>query len=456
MFKRRVADFTDRTVGRVMDLDDYQTISTFSDAYFTARGCYDGCCENQGNVRAFIQGSVRGGICYANPDFLKLPITFGVCDFDAKSMYASAMKRIGHETGYPVGPCQPLTDLSYPVDQPFYVVRIRVHAITKHQQIPFVSEKVDGVTVRYNMGELPTGDLVVDKLTLEDWISFCGLEFTILEGVYWEGDFNDRIEVVIEDLFRLRQELRQDGNPLQSLCKLLMNAGYGKLAIKKTNNKYLVRKNRKLLPFVKEMFGIFKQAIRFGGHSEVEIAHYDESYSRNHLGSMVLSMSKRILGEVLHMCNRLRIPVTYVDTDSMHIQESEIQRLVDCYYFVTQRQLIGDGLGQFHGDFDLGCGHNSNIVSYFSLILGPKAYYDKLLCNICGREGEHHRMKGIPERSITKYCVDHGITVQECYERLVHEALTFVLNPPECVRMRVKIGCVYNLPANTFVRTVKF
>ena len=147
VFNKRISDFCERTMGTKVSLDNFLTISSFADRYFSMRGCYDGCMENQGNTRAFIQESVRGGICHSNPQTRKVPQT-NQCDFDMVSMYPSAMKRIGLECGYPMGTCKKLENLQYPIDKPHYVVRIQVTNITKAQQIPLVSEKVGDTTVR--------------------------------------------------------------------------------------------------------------------------------------------------------------------------------------------------------------------------------------------------------------------------------------------------------------------
>ena len=62
-FQRRIMEFTKETLGERVDILEFTTASRFADFYFQKRGCYKGVFEVQSNNRAFIQESVRGGIC---------------------------------------------------------------------------------------------------------------------------------------------------------------------------------------------------------------------------------------------------------------------------------------------------------------------------------------------------------------------------------------------------------
>jgi hypothetical protein len=44
--------------------------------------------------------------------------------------------------------------------------------------------------------------LIVDKCTLEDAITFQGYEFVVDKGVYWNQGFNTNIGATIEHLFQ--------------------------------------------------------------------------------------------------------------------------------------------------------------------------------------------------------------------------------------------------------------
>ena len=210
VFREWIWNFTESTLRNPVDIWEFMTASSFADHYFQYVGCYDLCYELQGNLRSFVQESVRGGICYANDEFTKLLVTLGIADFDMTSMYPSAMERIGKELGgYPAGPAKMLEDLyTWPIPHRHYIVRITVDSINKYQQIPFVSLKIDGKVRRFNKGELVPSTCVVDRITLEDWVKFCGVEFTMLQGVYWNEEGVDDVKTVIRDLFDLRNEYK--------------------------------------------------------------------------------------------------------------------------------------------------------------------------------------------------------------------------------------------------------
>ena len=74
--------------------------------------------------------------------------------------------------------------------------------------------------------------IYIDKVGLEDLITFHEAEFEIIDGYYYNDGRNDTINRVIEDLYNLRIKLKKDKNPAQMVIKLLMNSMYGKTIIK--------------------------------------------------------------------------------------------------------------------------------------------------------------------------------------------------------------------------------
>jgi len=120
------------------------------------------------------------------------------------------------------------------------------------------------------------------------------------------------------------------------------------------------------------------------------MAKHDEDYSRNHLDSLILSMPKRYFGEVLNIFTDYGIAVYYVDTDSIHVEQSKISYLRQLYFERYGKELVGKSLGQFHCDFNIKCGHNKNVMSHFTIILGPQVYFDDLNCEQCGKLDHHN------------------------------------------------------------------
>lgn len=50
-------------------------------------------------------------------------------------------------------------------------------------------------------------------------------------------------------------------------------------------------------------------------------------FNRVHCGSLILSMSKRIMNEVMCLADDNNINIYYQDTDSMHITKSQVEKL---------------------------------------------------------------------------------------------------------------------------------
>ena len=78
----------------------------------------------------------------------------------------------------------------------------------------------------------------------------------------------------------------------------------------------------------------------------------DESYSSPHLGSQILSYSKRLMNRAICLAHKHEMNIYYTDTDSIHIDEDAVQPLADIYKQKYGKDLIGKNLGQFHCDFD--------------------------------------------------------------------------------------------------------
>ena len=116
---------------------------------------------------------------------------------------------------------------------------------------------------------------------------------------------------------------------------------------------------------------------------------------------MVLSMSKRIMNEVICTAEDLNIPVYFQDTDSIHIHLSRIEELANEFEARYHRPLIGKALGQMHCDFMSFGSTNEMPVAIRSIFVMKKTYIDQLK-NSCDEVAFHTRCKGIPSDVIVK------------------------------------------------------
>ena len=86
--------------------------------------------------------------------------------------------------------------------------------------------------------------IYIDKVGLEEIITYHEAEFEIIDGYYYDQGRNNTINHVIEDLYNLRLKLKQDKNPAQIVIKILMNSMYGKTIIKPVETYTIVKGNR--------------------------------------------------------------------------------------------------------------------------------------------------------------------------------------------------------------------
>ena len=143
-----------------------------------------------------------------------------------------------------------------------------------------------------------------------------------------------------------------------------------------------------------------------------------------HLGSQVLSMSKRIMNEVITTAEDLGIKIFYQDTDSMHILENDLIKLSEQYKQLYDRDLIGSNMGQFHNDFTLE-GLN-NIYSKELVILGKKSYIDLLEVNpielyrlmAVGQEVQFDLTNNLTKKSF-QITNDYFIKTREKFDRVL-------------------------------------
>ena len=137
----------------------------------------------------------------------------------------------------------------------------------------------------------------------------------------------------------------------------------------------------------------------------------DDSFSSPHLGTQILSYSKRLMNKVVALADDHDISIYYTDTDSIHIDEAGVEPLAKLYEEKYGEKLIGKKLGQFHCDFDPDEWKDEetkekwvkNVKSMGLITLGKKSYIDKLTG--VDKEGNTHetfhiRLKGISQAAI--------------------------------------------------------
>ena len=449
-----------------IDVNKTLTAPSLANQYFT-REIYEKIPDYYlygGIVRAFIQKAVYGGRCMTRLN-KRWSVNEELADFDAVSLYPSAMKRLYCVKGKPevlkpeeLNTTYLLNNTCGEDEQPnknksisSYVVEILITNINKHLAFPCVVYKDKTTNTNKNDdGENAIGKTaVVDNITLEDWIKYNGLECEVLRGYKWTGEKSFLIRDVIQNLHLLRCEYKKTKNPLQLVIKLIMNSAYGKMIQKpittstefkrkhtkifdkKLNDyvddypldKYLIKNSAKIISYIQVNKNLY--AIKVG-------QQIDTFYTNTLLGVQILSMSKRIMNEVMCTAEDIGIKIYYQDTDSMHIQKNKIDDLAEEYKKRYGRELIGKNLGQFHNDFD----EVENGYAYKSIFVGKKMYVD-MLKNEKDESGIHYRMKGVNLDCVKLYSEENNCEIFDIYNKLYNDdEITFdLLKAKPCFKM---------------------
>ena len=436
-FRRMIIDITKREVEgeegleeEYIDINNYVSIPSIAQDFMKYNDVFEGVYELSGNVREFINKCMYGGRTMSSQNKKWKSKTNGECniesdnindvlaDFDAVSLYPSAMFRL---EGFLKGKPKIIKDLNYEFleKQDGYFVEIIIEKVNKKYNFPLMS-KLTKEGIRDWTNDMENEYMHVDKTTLEEIIKYHDIKFKIVRGYYYDEGRNCKLKEVIKTLFDERIKAKNEDNPIQAIYKLLMNSAYGKCLLKpiETETKYVSNKDYK--KFVSYHYNWIKDGEQLNDN-RWKFKLYksiDDHFNIVHCGVEVLSMSKRIMNEVMCLAEDLDIEMYYTDTDSIHINNSKIELLADEFKKINNRDLIGKGMGQFHTDFDSDI-LKGEILAKRSIFLGKKCYIDELFgCESGDLIDYHIRLKGVPNVSILHYCKQNNITPYNLYEKL--------------------------------------
>jgi hypothetical protein len=447
-----------------INIDNILTIPSLSHNYFIREGCYDEVNEIGGIPQRFIQKSVVGGRCMTNSNLMILCYEI-LNDFDAVSLYPTAMSNMGFLKGIP----KPLSEkeLCYEwlKDRDGYFIEIEITDVGINRDFPLMSYIDNDTKVRNWTNDMIGKKLILNKISLEDLIEFQNIKFNIIKGYYFNEGKNYGIRKIIKHLFNERLEWKNKGNPIEQIYKLIMNSGYGKSIMKEieTENKFFGTKE-KFNNYLCKNYNYINTYNEYGNgkYKVKKIKPFNQHFNLSHIGSEILSMSKRIMNKVMCLAEDLKINIIYTDTDSIHIRDCDISSLKNAYYKKYHKTLIGKGLGQFHTDFKISKEKCKNIVSIKSIFLGKKAYIDYL-------KGEsittgknvyeyHIRMKGVNEGAVKVYADENSMKEDlfEIYKELFYgKKIEFDLVKGGCLNF--KYDNEYNIKTDPiFTREVSF
>lgn len=439
------------------DLLKYRTASSLSYDYFLRTVVFNKTAdgwESKHNIvfpkallRYLIQLTVRGGrvMCRDNDKYYYKAANFKtfIQDFDAVSLYTSAMSRLWISEGIPRflngfwdqedfkrDFCDPEDDENkYRKPYTDGCLHLTWLYTKKPRHFPqlCIKDKRTGLNEYKNYdGEVDTW---VNMIDLYDLIDFQDAEFKWDLAVVWTGPRRFEIRESIKNLFEFRKANHGKGveHPIQNVAKVMMNSIYGKSVIKASDKKKLtldiMKKRKRIINVGGEERVIWYnvnnwhewfKANSYRIHSfepcegdKVNVTVYcrDMSHSFNIFGSNVLAMARRQIGRVMSLAEDLeeKYPglspgLFYTDTDSMHIRQDLLDKLIPAFKEKYGWDLIGPEMCQFHNDFDVPKNFKKGeyvLGADESWFIAKKMYADRLVGSE-GTVGYHKRMKGIP------------------------------------------------------------
>lgn len=412
-----------------LDIHNYLTLASMSHDYNVREGCYDGVLQMSGIPRAFIQRCIVGGRTMCSENKAHHIQNKELADFDAVSLYPSAMAIM---KGFLIGKPKIIKTFK-PKRYDGYFICIRITKVGKNRHFPLLSYKTEN-GIRQFSNDMVGNVVYIDKVGLEDAIQFQNIEYEFINGYYYDEGHNNKINEVAKYLFTQRLKYKKEGNALQLVFKELMNSGYGKSYMKPVDSDNTYVPVEEMDIYINRNYNVIKEATLLANGKSYKVVvttQVDTHFNNAHVGVEILSMSKRIMNEVMTLAEDLGMYLYYQDTDSIHIENSKIDELADAFQKKYGRELIGKGMGQFHTDFDMN-GSCGDITAVESIFLGKKCYIDKL--QSVDKQGEtiydyHIRMKGVPCDSI-KYKATHEYEndIMKIYKSLYDgEKITFDL-----------------------------
>lgn len=414
-----------------IDIVNYCSLASLSFDYLVREGCFEDCHKISGRPLEFLQRFVVGGRCMSSRNE-KQYVVDKINDFDGVSLYPSSMVRFdGVLKGQPKVIADNNKNIDWLKSVSGYFVKVRcLNNTSINRDFPLLSD-VDENGVRQFTNETMDKVYYLDKVGLEDAINFQGLDFEIICGYYYDEGHNNKINQVIQYLFEERAKQKALGNPIQEVFKLLMNSSYGKCMLKPIGDEIKIIADKKFDDYLARNYNFIVEMFKLENSWLVKVLKpIDNHFNNVYCGIEILSMSKRIMSEVICLGEDIGCSIYYTDTDSIHLLDKDISRLAETFKLKYNRELIGKKLGQFHTDFSLeGC---KDVYSKKLIVLGKKCYVDVLVGTDKEsgelKDGLHIRMKGVSEGAINYYAEHHNISVENIYEKLYNrEELNFDL-----------------------------
>ncbi|ESO97163.1 hypothetical protein LOTGIDRAFT_174549 [Lottia gigantea] len=256
--------------------------------------------------------------------------------FDANGLYASAMSDLdseypGAESGRPFLPKENKEFVKLFNEQKFRPRTLKIKLLLRTKK----GNKESGTKIRFRNGFCSE---VLTSVDIQEIVKAGGRIIKILDGIVYEENFKmppyrDYI-LILRDL---RNKYKREGNIVGSNCmKLLGNSLYGKSIQKDiTTSRHLWSEAT-----LKANFDSHVKSYPKVNETQyfIEINEEEKEFdctppkstrlTPSHLGSFVLSHSKKIMNNFIHVIDGFYKPeIYYTDTDSLYISSSNWDKL---------------------------------------------------------------------------------------------------------------------------------
>ena len=398
-----------------LDAFNFVSISSIANRYMELN-CYwknNNLYDLANTPRDFISRCIIGGRCMLADNAKSINESEPIVDFDAVSLYPSAINRLYLLEGMPrvLQPEQLSSDylLSHlfedeqvePTSTRFisgFFIEAQILHVGIKRHFPLIVWNHDiNNEPEHERSTNDTCVMYMDDITFKDLINFQHCIIQPIRGYYYSDKRDYSCRKVIEDLFNLRLKYKAEHNPLQEIIKLLLNSIYGKTILKPIDETYKFISQSKLNEYLINRYNYIKEITGVDGSRRAiakEIKPFNKHFTFCTFGVNVLSMSKHLMNEVICTAEDLNIPVFYQDTDSIHIHQSRLNELAEEFKRRYGRELIGKQLGTFHPDFQSFGSTDEMPIAIRSIFVMKKTYIDQLQ-NSCGEIAFHIRCKGV-------------------------------------------------------------
>ena len=355
------------------DLDAYSFVSISSIANrYMEQNCYwknNNLYDLANTPRDFISRCIIGGRCMLSDNHKSINDSEPLVDFDAVSLYPSAINRLYLLEGKPKV-LQP--------DQ-LNTVYLLSHLFTDEQTEPTADRFISGFFIEaqivrvgikrhfplivwnHNINGEPEPErsatgiciMYIDDITFQDLINFQHCIIQPIRGYYYADKRDYSCRQVISHLFNLRLKYKDEDNPLQEIIKMLLNSIYGKTILKPIDEVYKFIPTAQVDDYIRRRYNYIKEITGTDGSRRCiakELKPFNKHYSFVTFGVQILSMSKRIMSEVIYTLEDLGFVPRYTDTDSFFVEQRALPLLADEFKKRYGRELIGKQLGCFHCD----------------------------------------------------------------------------------------------------------